>query len=77
MGMDPVAAERAALLNAYKSEGAKRDIRITDKMIAEAASSNWLDRTPLQRWKRNDPRSGFGDDAAIRRVLQKKPHLDN
>lgn len=76
-GGDAVAAERAALLQDYKKEGLKRGIRIIDKMIAEAASSNWHDRTPVQRWKRNDPRSKLGDDAAIRRVLQKKPHLNN
>jgi len=76
-GSDPVAAERSALLNAYRADCAKRGIRITDEMIAEAARSSWHDRTPVQRWKRNDPRSKPGDDVAIRRLLQKKPHLNN
>lgn len=73
-GTDPD-AERGALLQAYKNEGTQRGIRITDKMIAQAASKSWHDRTPVQRWKRNDKRCTKGDDAKIRAVLKNKPHL--
>jgi hypothetical protein len=72
---DDIAAERKELLQAYKSEGARVGIRITDKMIAEAASGTWHERTPVQRWKRNSPRSTPADDVRIRAVLKKKPHL--
>jgi hypothetical protein len=70
-----VAAERKALLQAYVSECAEHRIRVTDRMIAEAARPTWHDRTPVQRWKRNDRRCTPGDDSAIRAVLKKKPHL--
>jgi hypothetical protein len=72
---DPVKAERTRLLQAYRDEGWKSGLRITDKMVAEAARPTWHDRTPVQRWKRNDPRSNSGDDVAIRRVLRVQPHL--
>ncbi len=72
---DLVARERKALITAYKAEGTKRGIRITDRMIAEAASPTWHERTPVQRWKRNDPRCTPVDDRKIRSVLRKKPHL--
>ncbi|MBI4464859.1 MAG: hypothetical protein HY647_09170, partial [Acidobacteria bacterium] len=55
-GADPVAVERETLLKVYKDEGMRRGKRITDKMIAKAARPTWNDRTPVQRWKRNDPR---------------------
>jgi len=67
--------ERKAVLEAYKNEGRAKKIKITDKMVAEAASRTWHDRTPVQRWKRNDPRCTPADDAKIRRVLREKPHL--
>ena len=70
-----VAAQRKALLQAYNAECAKHGIRVTDRMIAAAARPTWHDRTPVQRWKRNDPRCTPGDDSAIRAVLKKKPHL--
>ena len=72
---DTVAAERTALLDAYKREGKEHGIRITDEMVAKAASSKWNERTPVQRWKRDDPRCTPGDDIKIRSVLKKKPHL--
>jgi hypothetical protein len=50
-------------------------VKITDQMIAKAARPSWSERTPVQRWARNDTRSGPGDDKAIRRVLQTEPHL--
>jgi hypothetical protein len=74
-GPDAIAAERNGLLDAYKREGKGRGVRITDLMIAQAASRKWNERTPVQRWKRNDPRCSAGDDSAIRAVLRKKPHL--
>lgn len=70
-----VAAERKALLAAYKAEGAKLGILITDLMIAQAASQSWHDRTPVQRWKQSDTRCTQADDARIRKVLKDKPHL--
>ena len=74
-GEEAVATERASLLTAYKTEAANRGIRVTDKMIAEAANpGRWNDRTPIQRWKRNY-KCPHGDDVKIRAVLKKKPHL--
>lgn len=70
-----VPTERKALLAAYKSEGTKRGILITDLMIAQAASQSWHDRTPVQRWKQSDARCTQADDARIRKVLKDKPHL--
>ena len=75
-GRDTVAAERTALLHAYKEAGKKQGVRITDKMIAQAASpGHWTERTPVQRWKRNDDRCTPGYDVSIRAVLRNKPHL--
>jgi len=73
--IDPIAVDRAELLHRNKAEGKKLGITITDEMIAEAARPSWHDRTPVQRWKRNDSRSTPGDDAAIQRVLKLRPHL--
>jgi hypothetical protein len=70
-----VAAQHKALIDAYKREGKERRIKITDKMIAKAACPSWNDRTPVQRWKRNDRRSTKAEDLKIRAVLHKKPHL--
>jgi hypothetical protein len=49
-------------------------IKVTNAMIAKEAG--WSDRTPVQRWLRNDPKSSPAEDARIRRVLRKKPHLN-
>ena len=72
---DLVAVKHKALLQAYKAEGLARGIRITDEMVAKAASPTWHDRTPVQRWKSNDARCTPGDDRKIRAVLRDKPHL--
>lgn len=72
---DPMAEERTALLMAYKRECREHGIKVTDKMIAQVASPKWNERTPVQRWKRNDPRCTAGDDAAIRSALKRKPHI--
>jgi hypothetical protein len=72
---DPITEERTALLVDYKRECRECGIKVTDTMIAQAASSRWNERTPVQRWKRNDPRCTPGDDAKIRSVLKNKPHL--
>ncbi len=74
-GTDAVAKERKASLEAYKDECRQAGVRINENMIAEAASRLWHERTPVQRWKRNDPRSTPADDAKIRAVLKNKPHL--
>ena len=72
---DPVAVERSALIQAYKSECWKRGVKVTNEMIARAASDSWHDRTPVQRWKRNDSRCTPADDVKIRAILKKRPHL--
>ncbi len=72
---DSIAKERTALLNAYIEEGKRGGRKITDRMIAEAARPTWHERTPVQRWKRNDPRTTEAADTAIRRVLADRPHL--
>jgi len=70
------ADERRASLNSYKRLVRETNGKsVTDKMIAEAANPNWHDRTPVVRWKANDPRSTWADDQKIRRVLEEKPHL--
>jgi hypothetical protein len=66
---------RAALIDAYKRECRNAGIKVTDAMIAKAASSSWNDRTQVTWWKRTDSRSTSAADSAIRRVLRDKPHL--
>lgn len=66
--------ERREMLRAYKEECRRNGVKVTDDMIAKAARPTWNDRTPIQRWVRNY-RTSAGDDVAIRKVLQKKPHL--
>ncbi len=73
--VDPIAIQRTSLLNDYVAQCKARGVKITDKMIAKAARPSWNERTPVQRWKRNDPKSTHSDDQAIRRVLTEKPHL--
>jgi len=70
---DPVAEERKALLNAYKLECRENGVPVTNDNVAKAAG--WKERTPVQRWQRNDPRSTLGDDKKIRDVLNRKPHF--
>jgi hypothetical protein len=71
---DETAWERRQLLDGYKRECESRGIKVTNAMIAKEAG--WSDRTPVQRWLRNDPKSSPAEDARIRRVLRKKPHLN-
>jgi hypothetical protein len=66
---------RNDLLLAYKREGKQAGIKITDPMVAKAASPSWNDRTPVARWKSNDKRCTVADDHKIRKVLRDKPHL--
>jgi hypothetical protein len=66
---------RCAAIKAYKDECAEHGVKVTDAMIAIAASNSWHDRTPVTWWKRVDPRSTPSADRAIRRVLSEKPHL--
>jgi hypothetical protein len=72
---DSIAEERKRLLVAYKLECKRLGVKVTDDMIAKAASPTWTERTPVTWWKRNDPLSKPAVDHAIRRVLIKKPHL--
>jgi len=74
-GQDPIDVERTLLLDRYKQECRSVGVRVTDEMIAKAASPSWNDRTQVTWWKRNDPRSKPQADKAIRRVLSNKPHL--
>jgi hypothetical protein len=81
-GLDHVAAERQQLLLAYKADGKRQGIKITDLMIAEAAKpGKWNTRFPVAWWKSNKKDEngnrliGPREDAAIRRVLTDRPHL--
>jgi len=72
---DTVAAERCEKMSAFKAKGRRRcGIRITDEMVAEAASSGkWSDRTMIGWWKRNDPRCKPPHDRKIRALLDRDP----
>jgi hypothetical protein len=72
-GIDPVAAERAALLDNYKTRARGQGIKLTDAMVAHAASQKWNDRTYVGWWKRNDYRSKPPHDKKIRTVLAQDP----
>jgi hypothetical protein len=72
---DPVALERKTALRAYKEECRRANVKVTDKMVAMAAQVNWHDRTEIQRWKSNNPRSKPLHNRKIRKVLADKPHL--
>jgi hypothetical protein len=72
-GDDPIAVERAALLNAYKRRAKQTGIKLTDTMIAKAAKATWNTRTPVTWWKRNDPGTKPSHDRLIRGVLAKDP----
>jgi hypothetical protein len=67
--------ERHELLNNYKSECKQHGVRVTDRMIAEAASSNWHGRTAVQKWLACDRRYDGEPDRLIRRVFAGKPHI--
>lgn len=71
-----VIEHRTALLRKYKEKCTKIGIKATDSSIAIAASPSWHDRTPVMRWKRNDPRSTPAEDAKILAVLNKEPVLN-
>ena len=71
---DPIAAERDALLTAFKAKGRGLGIRITDEMVAKAAKpGKWNDRTMVTWWKRNDSKSKPPHDKRIRAVLDGDP----
>jgi hypothetical protein len=69
------ASERQSALLKYKNECKSHGVRVTDLMIARAASPTWNDRTPITRWKSCDKRSTAAEDAKIRAVFKRKPHL--
>ena len=72
--IDPVAAERTALLTEFKARGRAVGIGISDEMVAKAANpGKWNDRTMVTRWKRNDPRFKQPHDKKIRAVLARDP----
>src|SRR5262249_15811983 len=68
-------AERKRLRDAYKAECKRAGVRVTDEMIAHAASKNWTGRTSVQKWLAADPRYNGEPDRLIREVFLKKPHL--
>jgi hypothetical protein len=69
-----VAAERAGLLRAFKAKGKAQGIKITDKMVAQAADPNWNDRSMVQWWTRNYEKGCKPPhDKKIRAVLDKDP----
>lgn len=71
---DAIAAERTALLLAFKLKGRKQGIKITDEMVAKAAKpEKWNTRTMVTWWKRNDKRCKPLHDRLIRTVLAKDP----
>jgi len=72
---ESIATERKRLLAEYKNECRRAGVKVTDDMIAQAASPTWSERTQVTWWKRNDPSSKPAADHAIRRVLRNKPHL--
>jgi hypothetical protein len=74
--IDPVAAERTALLTEFKAKGRAVGIRVTDEMVAKAANpGKWNDRTMVAWWKRNDKSSTPVHDRKIRAVLNRDPAM--
>jgi hypothetical protein len=67
--------ERRALRDAYRSECKQHGVRVTDVMIAEAASSKWHGRTAIQKWLACDQRYDGEPDRLIRSVFARKPHI--
>lgn len=72
---DEVRDERTRLLDAYKRQCIEAGVKVTDAMIAKAACPSWNHRTPVTRWKGNDPRCSSTHDSMIRAVFKSKPHL--
>jgi hypothetical protein len=71
---DAVAAERTAVLAAFKTKARSQGIKVTDEMIAKAAKpEKWNTRTMVTRWKRNDPKCRPIHDRMIRAVLSRDP----
>jgi hypothetical protein len=71
---DAVAAERAAILAAFKTKARNQGIKVTDEMVAKATNpGKWNDRTMVTRWKRNDPKCRPIHDRMIRAVLSRDP----
>ncbi|MGA2184767.1 MAG: hypothetical protein ABSH47_17240 [Bryobacteraceae bacterium] len=69
------AAERRRLRGDYKAECKARGVRVTDSMIAEAASTRWHSRTQVQKWLQCDPKYEGIPDRLIRAVFVNKPHI--
>lgn len=70
---DPIAAERSAMMADFRSRAKRCGITVTDALVAQAANPKWTERTPVGRWKRNDPRCTRQDDRMIRALLSKDP----
>jgi hypothetical protein len=69
--------ERRGLRDQYKTECKLQGVTVTDKMIAEAASSKWHCRTTIQKWLACDPRYDGESDRLIRSVFVRKPHISS
>jgi hypothetical protein len=67
--VDSVRENRRALLESYKRECLDNGVRVTYEMIAKSANRRWNDRTPIDRWIRNDSRSTETDDKLIRKIF--------
>jgi hypothetical protein len=66
-----LAIRRQTALRLFKDRYAQQEgTRPSDKTIAQLASQTWKERTPVDRWKRADPRSTHGDDRRIRALLK-------
>jgi hypothetical protein len=71
--VDPVAADRTALLTAFKAKARGQSIKVTDEMVAKAAKATWNERTMVGWWKRNHKECKPPHDRLIRAVLAKDP----
>lgn len=68
-------AERKALRDGYRVECKRAGVRLTDEMIAQAASPRWHSRSQIQKWLKCDPEYDGEPDRLIRKVFRDKPHL--
>lgn len=73
--LDSRKAERRKLLSDYKAECRQNGVKVTNEMIAKAASPKWSGRTQIQKWTACDPQYDGIPDRLIRAALRNKPHL--
>ncbi len=68
-------AERRKLCDDYKAECRRPGVKVTDEMIARAASPDWHTRAQVQKWLACHPEYDGEPDRLIRKVFREKPHL--